>query len=162
MKSLFLLITLFVLASCSTAESEREEEELRQKNYSDETNRAFEMIERGYSRPPVKKASPYNPPQVEQTVTEKYTPPPKTTAPRSPVAPARSARALPEKKFSEKLVELNQNLAFYCMKHRKDPVFKNDEKKCMDHVNGILQQCQKQHSTHSKLLKCVKKKLNFK
>lgn len=150
---------IFVIGSmlfygCSTSETEQNE---TQKTYSEETNRAFEMIERGYPKwEEQKKEAPrpvapqYVQPHKERTI------PLKKSLPNGP-----SVTSAP--KMSDKLVELNQNLAFYCMKHRKDAVFKNDEKKCMDYVGRMLNQCQNQFpKSHSRLLACVKKKLNQK
>lgn len=60
----------------------------------------------------------------------------------------------------ERLIEINQNLAFFCMKHRKDPTFGGDEAKCMKFVNKSMENCQKQHKiVNSKLLNCIQTKL---
>ncbi len=182
------LLVLIVLSACSSSEKANEEIALQNKVYSDETNRAFEMIELGYGNGAIKKIrAPVVPPQVryeskpkviilekdsaaaipieaiDETIAYQPAKPkaePKT-APRAKAAPAKSSEKLSEKE-SEKMVELNQNLAFYCMKHRKENRFKNNEKKCMDYVAGILNQCQNNNSAHAKLLTCVKKRLTLK
>lgn len=161
-KLILLVAFVFFLTACSSSDQLNEEKDLESKVYSDETNRAFEMIERGYGNSAVQKnLSTVQAPQVGYQSTKPKAS--KTTSiPSIPVAP----KAAPEKKQSdkkdEKMIELNQNLAFYCMKHRKDNRFKNDEKKCIDYVTGILNQCQSNNSAHSKLLSCVKKKLTLK
>lgn len=153
--SFLLLLTAFLAGCSSTPETEPEE-----KTYSEETNRAFELIERGYNAPPLKKAPAPNPaPQIGEppssdAVTSRTT---KKSFERPSIPTAKAGRS---GKKSEKLIELNQNLAFYCMKHRNNPVFKNDEKKCMDHVNRVLADCQKRTpDVHAMLLSCVKKRL---
>ncbi|MBC7430130.1 MAG: hypothetical protein H7336_16060, partial [Bacteriovorax sp.] len=63
-------------------------------------------------------------------------------------------------KVDERLIEINQNLAFYCMKHRKDLAFGGDEAKCMSFVNHTMNACQKiHHIVNSKLLSCIQAKL---
>ena len=60
----------------------------------------------------------------------------------------------------ERLIEINQNLAFYCMKHRKDARFGDSEERCMSFVNQALSDCQKTHKTpNAKLLNCIQTKL---
>lgn len=161
------LLTAFVLGGCSTTEEKVE----KKKVYSAETNRAFEMIERGYNAPPLRAAPvAVTPPQVqrqrpqekpqdrpvERQVYERPVDTPSVVAPVTKSTP-------PKKRQSDKIIELNQNLAFYCMKHRKDPVFNNDEKKCMDHVERILNDCERRSSNNdSKTLSCVKNRLSHK
>lgn len=154
------LLTAFFLGGCSTTEEKVE----KKKVYSAETNRAFEMIERGYNAPPLRAAPvAVTPPQVqrqrpvERQVIEK-------PVDDTPNVVAESKKSTPPKKRqSDKIIELNQNLAFYCMKHRKDPVFNNDEKKCMDHVERILNDCERRSSNNdSKTLSCVKNRLSHK
>ena len=159
MTKYFLYLCFIFTVSCSSTE-----EKQATKNYSDETNRAFEMIERGGSYY-LKKSPSVNAPTV-----------PQVTAPTKVVAPQEVTRkkiqedividekinykepkeAATPSKASERLIEINQNLAFYCMKHRKDATFKNSEAVCMDFVNSVMEACQKQHaSVNSKLLNCI-------
>lgn len=152
---LFLVLVIASLAvSCSSTE---EKSETKEKVYSEETNRAFEMIERGYNPQPIKKAPvSINPPQVSRPIVEAQNRETKKVVTK--VKPVES-----KGKTSDKIIELNQNLAFYCMKHSKDPIFKNDEKRCMDHVERILESCQKRSSNNdSKTLSCVKNRLGRK
>ena len=156
MKKTFLCTLLFLLISGCASE---QKEEPAEKVYSDETNRAFEMIERGYNAPPLRKApTQMQAPQIAAP-THSEKPRPRKNKPTVTPPPAAASNG----KMSDKLIELNQNLAFYCMKHRKNPTFNNDEKKCMDYVGKILNNCQETSAqVHSKLLACVKKKLNNK
>ncbi len=74
--------------------------------------------------------------------------------PKSETKPKKSA---PQ---DERLIEINQNLAFYCMKHRKDPRFGDSEERCMAFVNKSMKDCQKVHKTpNKKLLACIQTKL---
>ena len=177
MKKYFQYLLLFLVVSCAS-----NEKPVPKKTYSADTNRAFEMIERGGY---LKKAPTYNPPpQIEA--------PAKRRVQVQEAAPAREEIVIDEKinyqakpltqeirsnpktevlkpvlkntqstsKADERLIEINQNLAFYCMKHRKNPAYGGDEEKCMKHVNAVMSSCQKQHRiVNSKLLNCIQKKL---
>lgn len=174
----FLFLVLAV--GCST-----NEEAPAQKTYSDETNRAFLQIERGdsyYMKKPLAKTSPQAP-QIKRT----HTPPPKpqetivrpatreeividekinhqeekpgksitTLIPPTPPKKPKANKAAP---VDERLIEINQNLAFYCMKNRKK--FGDNEEKCMSFVTQSLNDCQKIHQVpNKKLLGCIQTKL---
>lgn len=62
----------------------------------------------------------------------------------------------------ERIAELNQNLAIYCMKKSRVRNFKN-EKHCLDFVQESLNKCEENQNkaTHG-LISCVKKKLGLK
>lgn len=159
---------LLVFVSCTS-----NEKAATPKTYSEDTNRAFEMIERGGSYY-LKKAPTYTaPPQIETPV--------KIERKKIPVAQVQPAReeivideniseptpiirnTKPAPKVDERLIEINQNLAFYCMKNRKNPAYGGDEAKCMKHVDKVMNDCKKQHSTvNSKLLNCIQKKFKGK
>lgn len=131
----FLLFLLFFIMSCSTHNVTPEV--LVEKNYSQETNRAFSMIENNGSYRTKKTLSP-----VDKTL------------------PKPKLELNQRKNTSHALIEINQNLTFYCMKHRKDKRFGGSEKKCLDHVNLILEKCQKFYShSNQRLLKCLKTKI---
>lgn len=177
---------LFLLLVVSCASNEKKP---APKTYSEDTNRAFEMIERGGSyylkKAPVASAPPQiqaprkrvEQPQVQQptpaqetreeiVVDEKinYQAKPLTHEVRSPSQPEELKPVLrntqSSSKADERLIEINQNLAFYCMKHRKDPAYGGDEAKCMKFVNNVMSNCQKQHRiVNSKLLNCIQTKL---
>lgn len=182
--SLFFALGLIFIVGCSSDEKKTEA-----KTYSEDTNRAFEMIERGGSYY-LKKAPTHSvvPPQVkplqpalkrpaiperrrivetlkpgaQETVQEEIVIDEKINyqniAQETPPVPVTKARS--NSKTDERLIEINQNLAFYCMKHRKDPSFGGSEAKCMKFVNKTMNNCQKIHRiVNSKLLSCIQKKL---
>jgi hypothetical protein len=65
-------------------------------------------------------------------------------------------------KKQERLQEINQNLAFFCMKKRKEPAF-SDEDKCQNFTNRIFKECYKLHpSLNPKMLTCVVDRLKKK
>ena len=176
------LLCLLLLAGCA---SETQKPEV--KTYSEDTNRAFEMIERGGSYYLKKAPAEMTPPQIEapKRVMKKATPPP-VQQETSPLAQQQVQQAAPlpqeeividekinyqEKqtlpapqkivhtnaKVDERLIEINQNLAFYCMKHRKDAAYGGDEAKCMKYVARVQQKCQNKHRlVNSKLVSCIR------
>jgi hypothetical protein len=185
--TLFCLILL--IAGCSS-----NKEKVEPTKYSDDTNRAFEMIERGY----LKKSSPkVAPPQIssQQVAIRKPMPVQPTAiienkrevevlrpgqqhgvqeeilinekinyqADEKPSELSNLPQMMKEKssnKADERLIEINQNLAYYCMKHRKDPTFGGDELKCTNFVKKSMKQCQKNHHiVNSQLLNCIQAKL---
>ena len=179
--TLLSLTFILVLTSCAT-----EKKVVQEKTYSADTNRAFEMIERGgYLR----KAPTYNaPPQIEQrrtakpvpvkeirefeearvvpqkeeeifTIDEKINYEEKSTPSPIPQAPQKKAqpKIMQPKITDERLIEINQNLAFYCMKHRKNPAYGGDEAKCLKFVEKVQKNCQASHPVvNSKLLNCIR------
>lgn len=176
MKKYFKYIILISLVSCASNKNVTTD-----KNYSQETNRTFEMIERGGSYY-LKEAPEYNPPprvsvpnkrrdqealiKEENEVEEKinYQAKPLTQEMRS--APSQQAErpvlqsSQTNSRTDERLIEINQNLAFFCMKHRKNPIYGGNEAKCMKYVNFVMNDCQKKHRiVNSKLLNCIQKKL---
>lgn len=146
----FLCLIFFVSCSSST-----EEDQSVKKQHSEETNRAFSMIENNgsYRRKvePSKKLSSHSPTPTLPT------PPPvvvtKTPPSLKKVKKEKRKNQLPD----SVMIEINQNLAFYCMQHRKSKRFGGNEEKCMSYVNKTLEKCQqKSESSHHKLLKCLK------
>lgn len=183
MKKYSQYLFLLLVVSCASNETTTPP-----KTYSEDTNRAFEMIERGGSyylkKAPVSPA----PPQIEAPRKRVVTP----TPTEQPQPKEREEIVVDEKinyqakpltqevrsnpkseelvpvlrntqsssKADERLIEINQNLAFYCMKHRKNPAYGGDEAKCMKFVNKVMANCQKQHRiVNSKLLNCIQTKL---
>jgi PBP1b-binding outer membrane lipoprotein LpoB len=68
----------------------------------------------------------------------------------------------PSGNVSDKLNELNQNLAYFCMKQRKNSRFKKEDD-CKNFVKKMLDHCQKKYSkVNSSLIKCVKSGLHLK
>ena len=176
MKKYFQYLILISIVSCAN-----NEKSAAPKNYSDDTNRAFEMIERGGSYY-LKKAPTYTaPPKIEVrknqrklepveretiVIDEKinYQAKPLTqeirSNPKTEVIKPNLKTTHSSAKTDERLIEINQNLAFYCMKHRNNPAYGGDEAKCMEFVNTVMKNCQKQHRiVNSKLLNCIQKKL---
>lgn len=173
------LILLFIVSCASN------EKKPAPKTYSEDTNRAFEMIERGGSyylkKAPVQAA----PPQIQAPAKKRALPVEQPQAPREEIivnekinyqakpltqevrSPPKAEELKPvlrntqsSSKADERLIEINQNLAFYCMKHRKNPAYGGDEAKCMKFVNNVMSNCQKQHRiVNSKLLNCIQTKL---
>lgn len=137
LKALNLFLCLIFIISCSTS---TEEDQTAKKQHSEETNRAFSMIENNGSyrrkvEPSKKQSSIPSPPLVKKVTIKKR------------------KNQLPE----SVMIEINQNLAFYCMQHRKSKRFGGNEEKCMSYVNKTLEECQqKSESSHHKLLKCIK------
>ncbi len=69
------------------------------------------------------------------------------------------AVAVSNSRNQEKLQEINQNLAFFCMKKRKDVVFSNEEK-CQAFTKKVLNDCERKHPTlNSSMLICIKEHL---
>jgi hypothetical protein len=167
-KYLLSCLTLLFFISCAT-----EEKKPAVKNYSDDTNRAFEMIERGGSYY-LKKAPRSAPtPQIAVPETPKRVVTPLAPAPEKNEAeiftideninykektqPTRPIVTPAPRKVDERLVEINQNLAFYCMKHRKDPAYGGNEEKCLKFVEKVQKNCQAKHRiVNSKLLSCIR------
>lgn len=165
MKYFLSLLCLFLLTNCSSNTDKTET-----KKYSDDTNRAFEMIERGGSYYLKKAPANTTPaPQIKKTtkpdiVNEKividdkinYQDKNSEIVMPKPISHEKKKSS----KVDERLIEINQHLAFYCMKHRKDSRFGNDEAKCMEFVNKIMTNCQKNHrDVNSQLLNCIQTKL---
>ena len=62
-------------------------------------------------------------------------------------------------KNQERLQEINQNLIFYCMKHRKSKAFKN-ETQCLLYTKNILTTCEKKHKIiNTVMVNCIKDRL---
>ena len=177
---------------CACASTEKKAPEV--KTYSDDTNRTFEMIERGGSyylkkapeqsvpTPQIKRPERRQPPPVSPSTTTRAYNSPESERPRAEsdekiiidekinfaetqIEAPRPAEKKPtpsnaNSKADERLIEINQNLAFFCMKHRKNPAFGADEAKCMSFVNKTMSACQKVHKiVNSKLLNCIQTKL---
>lgn len=176
MKKYFKYIILISLTSCANNEIAAPK-----KNYSEDTNRTFEMIERGGSyylkkapadTPPPRITSPTKKRVQKSVNTEEfeieeninYQAKPLTQESRATTGQEIESPILKNShtntRTDERLIEINQNLAFFCMKHRKNPVYGGDEARCMKYVNFVMEDCQKKHRiVNSKLLSCIQKKL---
>lgn len=131
--------------------------------YSISTENEFELIEKNdfshktYTRsnpkPMTLKESPRVTPVEVQLETQKETPAQNLSNPTIQASSKLSA------KNQERLQEINQNLAFYCMKHRNDPAYKNEEK-CLKFTEKVLNSCQKEHRiVNAVMLSCIKGRL---
>lgn len=134
---------ILLIVSCSSADKTPG---AAKKTYSSSTEREFRSIEISE----LKKTALAPIPQKEPITTE---------APKKINRPVEAVPA-PEQKLSahneERMQEINQNLAFYCMKHRKDPAFKTEEK-CLSFTQRVLNSCEKKHQTiNTVLVNCIK------
>lgn len=164
MKTLFFLCFLFFYGCAGN------EEKNEPKTFSDETNRAFEMIERGgsyYLKNPPAQSPPA--PQIRRRAIKavQVEKDDKINYNVEKLEPATRPATVEIKKqqmtSDERLIEINQNLAFYCMKHRKDSRYGGNETVCMKFVNKTMNECQKSHRiVNSKLLKCIQTNLRKK
>ncbi|MBP9680892.1 MAG: hypothetical protein KBD76_05770 [Bacteriovorax sp.] len=134
------LFILLIVASCATESPIDHKDENSTQAYSASTQKEFEDIE---------KAEALTPSRI------------------SPLPIVQESTALvPVEKLStkgqERLLEINQNLAYYCMKHRKDPAFSHEEQ-CLHFTQMVLAECKKQHQTlNVQMLTCIKSRLTKK
>ncbi len=138
LKILYSILITFFLLACST------QEETPEKEYSEDTNHAFSMIEQhGGYRTQSKEKTKSN--------SSKKMPPTLKLKPNQ------------QKKISdEKMIETNQKLAFYCMKNRHLKKYQNNESLCHRDVSTILKSCQiKYHESQVEVINCLNRKLNI-
>ncbi|MBC7711713.1 MAG: hypothetical protein H7177_00140 [Rhizobacter sp.] len=165
-------LCMILVAGCSSTEEKPEP-----KIFSEDTNRAFDMIERGGSYYEKKPITTVPAPQIktpqkkthvvetlrpgqQQAVSEEISVEEKINNHEPAISETVHTVKNKNAKVDERLIEINQNLAFYCMKHRKDPAFGGDEARCMKFVNHTMNACQKVHRiVNSKLLSCIQTKL---
>lgn len=137
-----ILISLLLggaILSCSTGSNPK----AKQKSYSNNTQKEFEAIE---------KYNLHSKPLSGLKATA-------TSIPLSSVEQETVDVSQLNAKNQERLQEINQNLAFYCMKHRKDFAFK-DEKHCLAYTSQILASCEKKHKLiNTIMLNCIKERL---
>lgn len=143
--TLITISLLTLLAGCAHEETT----ETKNKNYSASTQKEFEQIEKSEvgTRPvppahdlqkrPIKKV------QVQQPAPKKE-----------------QVELVPDSQLSakgqERLQEINQNLAFYCMKHRNDGSFSSEEQ-CTKFTQKILHECEKKHKLiNTVMVNCIK------
>lgn len=138
---LLLFLSLLFLSACAHEETKPSE-----KNYSASTQKEFGQIERGE----VKRSS-IPPAHDLQKRTVKR--PAVTT--KEPVEMNPSEQVSP--KAQERLQEINQNLAFYCMKHRKEF---SSEQSCLKFTQTVLNACEKKHKLiNTVMVNCIKVRL---
>lgn len=142
------LLTLLFVVSCSS-----ESPKPQTKTYSSSTLKEFEAIEKSDVATPNK--TPYIP--------QGLTPVVKKVSVSKEVKKEESTQLIPANKLNpksqERLQEINQNLAFYCMKHRKDSAFSSEEN-CLKYTQVVLNYCEKKHKIiNTVMVNCIKDKL---
>ena len=164
-KSTLLQLTLLItsaifLAGCS---SEPKNEE-SQKTFSEKTQKEFESIEKTDLRisPPrqtLNKPAAKPPAQIKEVIKEKSKEPLKESSATLIPNSESTDRSQLSAKNQERLQEINQNLSFFCMKHRKDKTFK-DEDHCLAFTKKVLKKCEKKHKLiNTIMVNCIKERL---
>jgi hypothetical protein len=146
MKNHFVILSfLLILIICSACSSDPINSESASSNlYSSTTDKEFEKIENGdTNRAPnyrQKINTPKTKPNTVLTIDNKL-----------------------NTKAQDRLLEINQNLAFYCMKHRKDSAFANEEK-CLEFTGKVLNSCKQNNGStiNTAMLNCIKERLKKK
>jgi len=149
--ALIILFLLIALLSCSSEETRP----VQEKTYSASTEKAFADIEKGdvkQSIPPAhdirEKKSVQIPQQQKKGETSAPRPQEQTTLTTDDSLTGRA---------QERLQEINQNLAFYCMKHRNSF---SSEGKCLQFTKHILRSCEKKHKLiNTVMVNCIKDQL---
>lgn len=141
----FILIINFLTACSSTTEDQTHD-----KNFSAMTEREFQKIENtNYRNDHLKKINDLS--KSETLKTPAY----KTVNNQFTISTSKDGN-------DDSIAELNQNLAFYCMKGSRKSHFKN-ESECQNFVKSSLDLCEKNHRiVNRSLINCVKSKLKIK
>lgn len=151
---IFLLLLPFFLLSCAS----QEKTPITRMTYSEETTRTFEEIEREqllqYYRD--LRAKEVNSPQESRPRVSR----PQTSRPAKIQASKPAPKSSAQKANPEELQkEIEQNLVFFCMRHRQDSRFK-DEAVCQEFTAKIYQNCQEKFEADDRrLFNCIKPKL---
>ena len=157
---IYLGLILIFIESCSSAPEIRPE----QNTYSPSTQKAFETIEKTDLHPTQTISQKNRPaPRISSVSKSSLREKPKEVLKETSVAPILSNDTTDIRKLSaknqERLQEINQNLIFFCMKHRKDPAFQNEER-CMAFTKKILARCEKKHKLiNTVMVNCIKDRL---
>ena len=151
----FVAIAILV-ASCSSQAPKGPTE----KTYSSRTLKEFEAIEKSetYSAQSENTTSKQNNRAPKRPAHPKQKETAKENLPPNPIVIASDVSQLSAKN-QERLQEINQNLAFFCMKHRKSRSFKSEEQ-CLVFTKKIQTFCEKKHKLINKvMLNCIKAQL---
>lgn len=146
----FQILSFAVIAIIAVSCSSEPKVAAPQKSYSSSTEREFEAIEKNDLRinAPYRsstKAPPHPPVLIKEVPAKKQS---ETTLTRQLTT-----------KNQERLHEINQNLAFFCMKHRKDVAFRNEEH-CLAFTKKVLMACEKKHKLiNMVMVNCIKTQL---
>lgn len=148
--------SILLLSACSTS-SDNKAEPL-DKIYSSETESDFREIEQSdLPGNTIYRSNQNNTPQKSKKIAARKLI--MTNANEKIATPQLSSNKKLGKNAQERLQEINQNLAFFCMKHRKDSRFQSEEK-CQRFTKSVLEKCEKKHQIiNTVMVKCVKEKL---
>jgi hypothetical protein len=142
-----LLVALLGLTSCATTSKDEK------KSYSDQTQKTFEEIEREnainrYRQLRWENWNKKKKGKVKTIRPKKYTHKKRT----------KKKKIIPTDP-KEQMIEVDQNLKFFCMEKRKDSRFKS-KGSCESFSNNILKKCEIKFTWNDRnLMKCVKSKL---
>lgn len=155
---------LLFFVSCSTAQKE----EKATKQYSNNTQKEFESIEKGEvkfktpNRPARQQTPALKPaPQIKELNKETIKETPKPIVKETPKQESTELVTSSQlnAKNQERLQEINQNLAFFCMKHRNDHMFSSEEN-CLKFTKKVLNDCEKTHKIiNTVMVNCIKDRL---
>jgi sugar-specific transcriptional regulator TrmB len=153
---LFYVALTIITVSCSSEPKTKPVE----KTYSSTTQKEFETIEKNDLRtnPPYRttvKPTPRPSVVIKEAVHEKQ----KEVVKETPAISETTNVTQLNAKNQERLQEINQNLAFFCMKHRKDKDFQ-DEDHCLAFTKKVLTACEKKHKLiNTVMVNCIKDRL---
>ncbi len=147
--ALLFLVLLLGLGACSHEETRA----VQEKTYSASTQKEFEAIEKGDVKQSIPPAH-----DIRQTKKTTQAPlPRKTEVPAKPLEQTKISSDDLSSRAQERLQEINQNLAFYCMKHRNS--FASEEK-CLQFTKKILKSCEQKHKLiNTVMVNCIKDQL---
>ena len=156
-----LSVIIFIAAGCFLAScgSTPTVDETVPKSYSISTEKEFQAIEKGDTKTPNSNQGNY----LKKTKTSYSVPSRPTAQPAAVKEQSKTAELVPENQLTtknqERLQEINQNLAFFCMKHRKESAFQ-DEDKCLAFTKRVLLACEKKHKIiNTVMVNCIKERL---
>lgn len=155
---IYKLLILLLLSSCSLLETENEQT-VKAKAYSSETERYFESIEKTQvgdlylkNSTPKKHSETKQP---ETTIQNKEYLGGNLNSLKKPHLT--TVKEVKLKGHPQLKRELNQILSFHCMKHRKRFAH---ESECINAVNQVIVSCEKSHNeVKPPFVKCLKSKL---
>lgn len=150
--SVLCALVLVSLSSCSTQETVLEPQK---KTYSPSTEKEFQEIEKSEVRlrsvPPAHDLQHPAAKKAKESIAKKVEEPKEV--------PKLTPKTIVSSHSEERLQEINQNLAFYCMKHRSDGWFSSEEH-CLKFTKKVLNECEKKHKLINKVMvNCIKDRL---
>ena len=151
---IFLILLPLLFFSCAS----KDKTPVTKMTYSEETTRTFEEIEREQL------LQYYRDLRAKETVSPRASKPrasrPQTSKPATISANKPAPKSAAQKADPEELQkEIEQNLVFFCMRHRQDSRF-SDEAVCKEFTAKIYQECQEKFEADDRrLFNCIKPKL---